>query len=185
MRKGSDKPNMRNPIWHTIGYAHPQRRSKHSTGDRVIECGVKSSSEPRSAAEIWRASLERISTLFGRLAYLASMREPGSDHYQFSALSQAVGREEADRILRRSHYQLFVQWLALSLAEQKSDLHEFLRGSVSGLEVPIREMPPANVHEVERTLYVNDLELLIELLRFERDLASDSGRSGVAHVAQG
>jgi hypothetical protein len=145
---------------------------------------VRPSSEPPSVAESWRNSLTRISTVFGRLAHLASMREPGSDHYRFSALSQTLGWEEADRTLRRSHYQLFAQWLTLSLAEQKSDLDEFLRGSAYELKIPIREIPPANARDVERMLYVNDLELLFELLSFERQLASDSAASApAAHVA--
>jgi hypothetical protein len=115
--------------------------------------------------------LSPIPTLFGRLTYLASMRDPGTGRYAHPSLSRTLGPDEADQTLRQSHHQVFGKWLALSLEEQKSDLEQFL-GETRGSRGPLhyRELPPPGAREVERQLYFTDLETLLELL--------DAGRGG-------
>ena len=83
------------------------------------------------------------------------------------------GAEEADRTLRHSHYQVFSQWLTFSLAEQKEDLDEFLGETATRERLSAyRNLPPDRAHEVERQLYLTDLETLLELLDVERSGAS-------------
>ena len=80
-----------------------------------------------------------------------------------------MGPEDADRSLCNSHHQVFQQWLAFSLAEQKSDLDEYLSfGSAPRYALPYRKLVPPTACEVERQLYLADLETLLELLKFER-----------------
>ena len=117
------------------------------------------------AAELWRNALSRIPTVFGRLAYLATLHDPATRQYAHPTLSQTLGREDADRILRHSHHRVFMQWLTLSLAEQKADLDEYFAGPPSALRY--RDLPPPNARDVERQLYLTDLETLLELLPFE------------------
>ena len=66
-----------------------------------------------------------------------------------------------------------MQWLTFSLAEQKSDLDEFLAGfDGQPGRLRYRDLPPRNARDVERQLYLTDLETLIELLNFERESAA-------------
>jgi hypothetical protein len=123
-------------------------------------------------AELWRHSLRGISSAFGRLAHLASLRDTQSGRYHDRQLASVVGPEDADRILRRSHYQAFAQWLVLGLAEQVSDLDEFFRESGPQQEFRFREMPPSNARDVELKLYLTDLEMVLELLRCQREVPS-------------
>lgn len=77
--------------------------------------------------------------------------------------------EDADRTLRHSHHQVFSQWLGFSLREQKEDLDEYLK--VAGgpaHSLPYRQLAPATARDVERQLYLTDLETLLELRKFER-----------------
>ena len=61
------------------------------------------------------------------------------------------------------------EWPGFSLALQKADLDEYLKASHSPLElVPYRDIAPGTAHQVERQLYLTDLETLLELLRFEQ-----------------
>ena len=124
-------------------------------------------------AELWRSALADIPTVFGRLAYLAALHDPATRQYVHPTLSQALGREDADRAMRHSHQRIFMQWLSFSLAEQKSDLDEYLAG-FDGLPARLRyrDLPPRNARDVERQLYLTDLETLIELLNFERENAA-------------
>ena len=79
-----------------------------------------------------------------------------------------MGREITDRTLCHSHHEIFSEWLSSTLAQQKADLDEYLTASRAPLDlVPYRDVAPATAHQVERQLYLTDLETLLELLRFE------------------
>ena len=123
------------------------------------------------AADIWRNVLRQIPTVFGRLVFLSSLRDPDTGRYVHEGLGRMLGSEEADRTLCRSHYQVFSQWIASSLEEQKSDLDEYLRvkGANADLFRRFRDLPPASARDVERQLYLTDLETILELRRFEGD----------------
>jgi len=81
-----------------------------------------------------------------------------------------LGGEDADRALCHSHHKVFSQWIASSLEEQKADLDDYLRlaGGVTDVFRRYRNLPPPTAHEVERQLYLTDLETLLELLRLEQ-----------------
>lgn len=109
---------------------------------------------------------------------MANLRDRETGLYSHPAISEALGAEGADRILRQSHYQVFSQWLVFSLAEQKEDLDEFL-GEPAARErlAAYRNLPPARAREVERQLYLTDLETLLELLIVEQGAVSRSRRA--------
>src|SRR5580658_8601899 len=86
----------------------------------------KSVLETSAISDLWKHTLSRIPTLFGRLAYLASLRDPNSGAYRHHGLSAVFGREESGKALRESHEQAFVEWLKLSLAEKYEDLARYL-----------------------------------------------------------
>lgn len=116
---------------------------------------------------MWRNTLSQIPTYFGRLVYLASLRDP-TGRYMHEGLVRLLGREEADRTLCHSHHQVFSQWLGFSLAEQKSDLDDYLRVAGGPRQaLHYRNLVPATAREVERQLYLTDLETLLELLKYE------------------
>lgn len=127
------------------------------------------SSPRRPTTEVWRATLSRIPTLFGRMVFLSSLREPESGRYSHESLDY-LSKEDADRMLRNSHQQVFQQWISGGLEEQKADLDEYLgTGSSPRYALPYRNLVPAAAREVERQLYLTDLETLLELLRFEHE----------------
>jgi hypothetical protein len=121
------------------------------------------------AAELWWKTLSRIPTHFGRLVFLSSLRDALTGHYAHAPLSQIVGREITDRTLCHSHYEIFSTWLGFTLAQQKADLDEYLMAFQAPLDpVAYRDIVPVTAHQVERQLYLADLETLLDLLRFER-----------------
>jgi len=134
----------------------------------IINVASKSLEGRQPAAEIWRQSLAKIPTVFGRLAYLASLRNPETHRYIHSSLTAALGTDDADRALCNTHHQVFSQWIGFSLSEQKADLDEYLRtsGGRKDLMQQYRNLPPAAARDVERQLYLTDLEMLMELLRY-------------------
>jgi len=117
---------------------------------------------------VGRKIVAQIPTRFGRLAFLCSLRDTRTGRYSHPALIESFDREAADRTLSHCHHQVFVEWLRMNLADQKADLDDYLR--ISGIDasaLPYRDMAPANAHEVERQLYLTDLEVILQLISFE------------------
>ena len=129
--------------------------------------------------DVWQRTLQRIPSLFGRLAYLASLRDETSGRYRHFGLARMYGDDEADIVLRVSHERVFAEWLNLSLERQRGEIERHLdqldedRRTVLaawGALQPYAALPPAAAGEAERVLYLSDLEIILEILR--RDAAS-------------
>src|SRR5207247_4435723 len=111
------------------------------------------------AAAAGRKILAQIPSRFGRLVFLCSLRDRATGLYAHPSLIEIAGREIADRTLSHNHHQVFTEWLGLNLSDQKADLDEYLRGSRTAPDqLPYRDLIPATAHQVERQLYLTDLE---------------------------
>lgn len=77
-------------------------------------------------------------------------------------------------MLCHSHHQVFSQWIGSNLAEQKADLEDYVRdiGGRGHSVEHYRDLAPPTAREVERQLYITDLETLLELLRYGNGGAS-------------
>ena len=134
-----------------------------------------------AAADLWRNTLSQIPTTFGRLIYLASLRDQNTGVYQHHGLSQIFGPEQADQTLKQSHNVVFAEWLCFTLEQQKDDLEDYLNELKEDKRTilatwirlsPYRSFVPASAREVERNLFNTDLETVLELLRFDYAVAS-------------
>ena len=143
-------------------------------------------SGPGLATESLRRILATIPTLFGQLVYLASLHDSTTGHYSHPHLSLFMANGDLSRTVSRSHHRVFSQWLAFSLADQKSDLGEYLLSSDGPRYASYyHSLVPVAAGDVERMLYLTDLETLMELLRVERDAVfSIAAASPVQRPAQ-
>jgi len=125
---------------------------------------------------IWLKAVREIPTVFARLVYLCSLRDPGSGRYQHSILTQDLGELEADRVIRECHQRTFAQWLCLTLEQQRSDLEAYL--SALGMKrrevlqmwarfAPYRNLVPQGLDEPGRWLYLAVLEALVQVMNNE------------------
>jgi hypothetical protein len=129
----------------------------------------------RSAAgDLWRNTISQIPTVFGRLVYLASLRNANTGRYEHHGLALVFGEEEANKALKSSHSAVFSEWLTFNLEQQKADLDLYLAGLYEDKRVildtwlrlaPYRNLLPASVRGAERRLYLADLTALLEILR--------------------
>jgi hypothetical protein len=131
---------------------------------------TKSTTVQGVAGELWRKTLARIPTAFGRLVFVASLRNPVTGRYHHEEIDSLLGPADAEKTLRHSHHQVFSQWLVFSLADQKADLDEYLQEKPLN-SLRYQELPPPTAREVETQLYLTDLETLLELIRCERSVA--------------
>ena len=82
--------------------------------------------ERSAAGDLWKHTLSRIPTLFGRIAYLSSLRDSNSGIYRHHGLSALFGRDDSTKALRESHERAFHEWLGLKMEEKYYDLTRYL-----------------------------------------------------------
>jgi len=137
--------------------------------------------ERDSANDLWRYTLSQIPSVFGRLVYLSSLRNPNTDTYEHHGFRQMFGSEESDRTLRDSHSRAFLEWLNYSLEQQKADLDLYISGLDNSKKAvieawlrlaPYRHLIPGSARPAERKLYLADLVALLALLKNEYGASS-------------
>ena len=128
----------------------------------------------RSAvSDLWRNTLSQIPSVFGRLVYLASLRNANSGRYEHHGLTLVFGEEDANKALKKSHIQVFREWLTFNLEQQKADLDLYLAGLYEDKRTvlttwldlaPYRNLAPIRLRGVEKQVYAADLKALLELM---------------------
>src|SRR5579862_5676355 len=125
-------------------------------------------------AESWRRTLASLPTVLARLEYLASLRNANTGTYEHFGLAQRVGPEEADRLIHSAHSEVFQEWLCFDLRRQKQELEDYLsdlggekREIIANWLAlrPAAAWIPADSRDVERRLFLSDLEILLETIR--------------------
>ncbi len=141
---------------------------------------ARSMLERDPVSDLWRNTLSQIPSVFGRLVYLAAVRNPNSGRYEHHGLALVFGESEADRALRRSHIQTFSEWLCFNLEQQKADLMLYLSALMderrrvieTWLRIePFRTMIPSSATKAETDLYQSDFRILLGLLKNEYGVA--------------
>jgi hypothetical protein len=134
---------------------------------------LKGALERSAAADLWKQTLSVIPTSYGRLAYLASLRDPTSGVYRHHGLSAIYGREESTRALRESHEQAFANWLSLDLETKTADLREYAAALEEPPDAVLKYLAtraagefqsPDAARAVERELFRRDFETVVEIL---------------------
>ena len=127
-----------------------------------------------ASSDLWRNTISQIPSVFGRLVYLASLRNPNSGSYEHHGLALVFGEDEASKALKNSHTAVFVEWLSFNLEQQKADLDLYISDLFEDKRVvvetwirlaPYRNLLPASVRSVERRLYLADFGALLELFK--------------------
>jgi hypothetical protein len=130
--------------------------------------------DQRAVADVWRHTLSQIPSVFGRLVYLAGLRNPNSARYEHHGLALVFGTEHATRALKKSHKQVFTEWLSFNLEQQLADLNLYLSDLPEEKKTvlqawtklkPYKNVLPSSAKAVERRLYLKEMETMIELLK--------------------
>ncbi len=127
-----------------------------------------------ASADLWRNTISQIPSVFGRLVYLASLRNPNNGSYEHHGVALVFGEDEANKALKNSHTAVFAEWLSFNIEQQKADLDLYISALFEDKRVvvdtwirlaPYRNLLPASVRGVERRLYIADFTALLELLK--------------------
>ena len=142
----------------------------------MIESRFRTALERGAKPDLWRNTLAQIPSVFGRLVYLTSLRDPNSGRYEHAGLSLIFGDRDADTALRASHCETFFEWLNFDLEQQKADLDLYLAGLLDTRRTiienwarlsPYRTLMPATVEPNAANLYLTDFTALLRLMMNE------------------
>ena len=129
--------------------------------------------ERSASASLFRYTLSKIPTSYGRLSYLASLRNANSGKYSHHGLFSTFGRKEGAEALEKCHEREFQQWNAYSLEQKHEDLCAYLE-SLEDTEKTVlrhwiqsrvyRSYVPASASAAEKQLFSKEIEVLLSVL---------------------
>jgi hypothetical protein len=131
----------------------------------------RGSLERSALADLTKHTLSQIPTLYGRLCYLASLRDPNSGVYRHHGLFLSFGREQTAGALQSSHRSVFEEWVALSLESKSQDLTAYLASLDEVQESVVRHwrqsriyrtLLPGSASPAETELFFTELDILLE-----------------------
>jgi hypothetical protein len=143
-------------------------------GNRMPRFKPKGMLERNALADLWKHTLSQIPSTYGRLVYLASLRDANSGTYRHHGLSAAFGREESLSALRKSHEDTFREWLGFPLAAKSADLMtHFQNAEENPRQVvtylargkPYLSQAPDSASPAQRRQFKMEMEILLELAK--------------------
>ena len=132
---------------------------------------------------LWIRDLSQIETFYGRLVYLAGLRNQDTGRYEhYGSTAGSPSSLIASRTLKRIHETVFKDWVSFPLERKKADI-EFYIATIDQVDraglidawlrlTPYKNLVPAAIQGPERQKHISDIETIIGLLRNVYGVAS-------------
>lgn len=132
--------------------------------------------------DLWVRDLSHIDTSYGRLVYLAGLRNPDTGRYEHYGATGNASGGDANRALRRRHEAIFTEWVSYPLERKKADIELYIASidQVDRAELidawlrltPYKNLVPASIQGPERQKHISDFEAILGLLKNVYGVAS-------------
>ncbi len=125
--------------------------------------------------ELWLGSLSHFRSAYGRLVYLAGLRNPDTGRYEHYGLESAESAAETSLALKRTHELFFREWVSFSLERKMQDVNSYISAiqQVNSSELidawlrltPYKNLVPLSIQGPERAKHISDFEVILGLLK--------------------
>ena len=136
---------------------------------------TKAGDDREVLVDLWLRDLSHIPTSYGRLVYLAGLRNPDTGKYEHYGMNAAAGSSQASRVLRSRHEAIFREWVTYPLEKKKADIELYIASidEVDKAELidawlrltPYKNLVPGSIQGPERQKHVSDFEAILGLLK--------------------
>lgn len=118
-------------------------------------------------------TLARIPRVYGRLIYIASLRDLSSGRYEHAGLAAVYSEAAVQEALELCHEQIFERILEMPLLRQEEDLRDCLEHMEGGLEASAahwlnlesyRVLLPEKSPDYLKELFCSNLRVLLQIL---------------------
>lgn len=136
---------------------------------------------PEILRHLWARELSLIPTYYGRMVFLAGLRNPDNGDYEYYGCPDHTSRSSVSQGLRRMHEEIFREWVGNTLESKKADIEMY----IDGLEIdpadlvdawlrltPYKNLVPGSVQGPERQKHISDIEAILGLLKNVYGVAS-------------
>ena len=139
--------------------------------------------ETDSTDGLWIRDLSQIATSYGRLVYLAGLRNADTGRYEhYGSTTGSMSNLVASRTLKRIHETIFKEWISYPLERKKADIELYI-ASIDQVEraelidawlrlTPYKNLVPASIRGPERQRHISDFEAILGLLKNVYGVAS-------------
>lgn len=131
----------------------------------------------KSASEdLFRHTLSRIPTMYGKMAYFASLKDSSTGTYRHHGLTATFGREDAGNALKEGHETVFKEWINSSLSDKYEDLTQYFaaqdipRGEAAAQLLESKHYKncvTSSASPGEKEAFLSDLDVLLIALSYE------------------
>jgi hypothetical protein len=136
---------------------------------------------PEILQNLWNRELSLIKTSYGRLVFLAGLRNPDTGRYEYYGCPDTTSSYIVSQAVKQLHEQVFQEWVTYSLERKKADIDAYI-GSLDIDHVdlidawlrltPYKNLVPASIQGPERQKHISDLEAILGLLKNVYGVAS-------------
>ena len=136
---------------------------------------------PDILRRLWSRELSLIPTYYGRMVFLAGLRNPDTGRYEYYGCPEHTSLTNVSQALQRIHEEIFREWVGQTLERKKTDIEFY----INGLEIdpallvdawlrlsPYINLVPASVQGPERQKHISDIEAILGLLKNVYGVAS-------------
>jgi hypothetical protein len=136
---------------------------------------------PDILQDLWTREVSLIRTSYGRLVFLAGLRNPDSGRYEYYGCPDSTSSSSVSQALGRLHEEIFRAWVTYPLERKKAEIESYIAGlDIESADLidtwlrltPYKNLVPGSIQGPERQKHVSDFEAILGLLKNVYGVAS-------------